>query len=350
MYALPPAPPPQWGFGRCELNGFLCYNSYISCLCIGAEAQVCALLSQCCILPTASRRCVSVIPLRKGIGNPAAGTLLIFNHLFLLHMKKTIITLLALAGVAMADGTLLWELDIQKTGITLSENSSSQVQLGSISTDGITLNDGSFTTSTTNSLTLNLSNAGGLQMQHGFSVAFKANLLSYDSGNEWPIMFAVGEASDYNYFFWASTPKAGWGEDDKYGFDCTGAWSLKDENDKVIGGTPGGDVELNVERSYVITMDTSDVTKPVLTLYVDGVEAATRVFGSQQGNKQAVDYLCFGSSTAGETRKYEATFSQVQMYSGVLSQSQITALVPEPATATLSLLALAGLAARRRRK
>ncbi len=45
----------------------------------------------------------------------------------------------------------------------------------------------------------------------------------------------------------------------------------------------------------------------------------------------------------------------MQLYSGVLTQEQILALspnatVPEPATATLSLLALAGLCARRRRK
>ncbi|MBR1998249.1 MAG: PEP-CTERM sorting domain-containing protein [Akkermansia sp.] len=38
------------------------------------------------------------------------------------------------------------------------------------------------------------------------------------------------------------------------------------------------------------------------------------------------------------------------LYSGVLTNAQMTALIPEPATATLSLLALAGLAGRRRRR
>lgn len=40
----------------------------------------------------------------------------------------------------------------------------------------------------------------------------------------------------------------------------------------------------------------------------------------------------------------------ISAYNGVLTTSQMAALIPEPTTATLSLLALAGLAARRRRK
>ena len=53
-----------------------------------------------------------------------------------------------------------------------------------------------------------------------------------------------------------------------------------------------------------------------------------------------------GSHTTNGNR---ATMS-VSAYDGILTKEQMTALVPEPTTATLSLLALAGLAVRRRRK
>ena len=63
------------------------------------------------------------------------------------------------------------------------------------------------------------------------------------------------------------------------------------------------------------------------------------------------DSIVFSQWTteAGKQNTNRATIS-MSAYSGVLEKEQMIALIPEPTTATLSLLALAGLAARRRRK
>ncbi|MEE1266913.1 MAG: PEP-CTERM sorting domain-containing protein [Akkermansia sp.] len=256
-------------------------------------------------------------------------------------MKKTIVAMLALTGVAFGDASLLWELDITKQGIGVSEKSVQGVSFGEISTAGITLNDGSFTTSTSSSLSIYQTGQNVLTMNDSFSIAFKATLGANASGNNWPVMLTVGEDNAYKMLVWAATPDAGWGEGDKYGMDP--------ENWTGVSKTSGGDVATGEERAYVLTYDASGA-KPVFTLYVDGVKTADRTIAEINKTSATVDSFCFGGILNANGRKYEATFSNVQMYSGVLSQGQIAQLVPEPATATLSLLALAGLAARRRRK
>ena len=48
--------------------------------------------------------------------------------------------------------------------------------------------------------------------------------------------------------------------------------------------------------------------------------------------------------------QYKLTFETLENGNKAIVANYVTAIVPEPTTATLSLLALAGLAARRRRK
>lgn len=57
-----------------------------------------------------------------------------------------------------------------------------------------------------------------------------------------------------------------------------------------------------------------------------------------------------GELTADMVGQYKLTFETLENGNKAIVANYVTAIVPEPATATLSLLALAGLAARRRRK
>lgn len=90
----------------------------------------------------------------------------------------------------------------------------------------------------------------------------------------------------------------------------------------------------------------------VLDFYINGnligtstTENATNITGSNVINNMQFGY--YGNSTMSAS----TNFDNILIYSKALTADEVKALViPEPATATLSLLALAGLAARRRRK
>ncbi len=93
----------------------------------------------------------------------------------------------------------------------------------------------------------------------------------------------------------------------------------------------------------------SDVTNSTLSLYVDGEKVGSYTDWAPRAGVAGDDYsltgLSFGrNSSAASNRLFNADvqINNIKIYN--------TASVPEPTTATLSLLALAGLAARRRRK
>lgn len=90
----------------------------------------------------------------------------------------------------------------------------------------------------------------------------------------------------------------------------------------------------------------------VLDFYINGnlsgtstTENAANITGSNVINNMQFGY--FGDSSKGAS----TNFDNILIYNRALTSTEVKALiVPEPTTATLSLLALAGLAARRRRK
>ena len=90
-----------------------------------------------------------------------------------------------------------------------------------------------------------------------------------------------------------------------------------------------------------------------LSLYVDG-EYIGQHTGWHASDGQAINQIKFGASgTDSKTgREFpDAEFGNMTIWNKALTATEVKALmIPEPATATLSLLALAGLAARRRRK
>ena len=95
----------------------------------------------------------------------------------------------------------------------------------------------------------------------------------------------------------------------------------------------------------------SDMTKnKTLSVYVDGGFVAAYSNCAATSN-QALDAIYFGCDSTGNRDFPSAEISNITIWNKALTKDEVSALtVPEPTTATLTLLALAGLAARRRRK
>ena len=95
----------------------------------------------------------------------------------------------------------------------------------------------------------------------------------------------------------------------------------------------------------------SDTTNKTFTIYKNGAQidqwtnwnTDTGITGIQAGSRWGGGYRIGGDETV--------DFDNITVWNRALTASEVSGLViPEPTTATLSLLALAGLAARRRRK
>lgn len=256
-------------------------------------------------------------------------------------MKKTLITLLALCGAASAtDATLVWDLSFNNLNQPVVTNGSGNDYSSlTITMNGSTVTDGICATPANNRVTITDS-APTLRMMDSFSFVVKGG--ADVAVANWGVLFGLGEANDWNI---------------KVANNANGNLTLLEEgyniSDKVGStATPYGSM-----GTYIVTVDNGGKTQAgastaALTLYYNGAQVATGTLGAINCTAQPLDTFALGGRNIGVGNATDFSFSNVQLYSGVLSATQISQLsvVPEPTTATLSLLALAGLAARRRRK
>ena len=240
-------------------------------------------------------------------------------------MKKTLIALMALAGVAMAKPATLFAPEdygyvAYQTDAALSLSSST------------TINASSFDLPYGNSNTENglfIARDGG-DTSPGFAkVVLTLNLTNLDAtGN----IFTVQTDAQQN--------QSGWG----FYLGAEGALTFGQTNwnggNPTIHTTKASCGTLTAETEYTITIVSSGTGSVVgrgtenftITVAAEGIEAATYTADGFGLNGNYVNKLMVGSAN------------------GVNGTLGVVAYIPEPATATLSLLALAGLAARRRRK
>ncbi len=250
-------------------------------------------------------------------------------------MKKTIIALLALSGISLAAApSIVWDMDFAETGVVLTTAEGVTTNLGTnvgaslISNGAITLNNNSFSFTQT---------AGNLSYADQFTLLTKVQLGASQPGN-WPAIFGLGETDS-----WCWKPsfyvQSGTFNLDKDGFD-----GKVDETYKNNGGVT---YTLPTEGyGDVVTIALQNNGEGTLTLLIDGTVAGytTITSASEYGSNKLINNFTFGARNGGGN-KSNIILHDAQFVSGLATQ-----LIPEPATATLSLLALAGLAARRRRK
>lgn len=249
-------------------------------------------------------------------------------------MKKTIITLLALSGISMAaEPALVWDLDFASTGVVFTKyaegvtsNLSSGVGSALISNGAITLNNNSFSFSQT---------AGRLSYADEFTLVAVVQLGASQPGS-WPAVFGFGEDNSWCWkpSFYVQT---GTFHLDKDGFGSA------NETNKSVGGV----TYTLPSEGYgdIVTIALQNDGNGKLSLYVDDVLAGYSTIGnaSDYGSDKFINNFTFGARNGGGN-KANIILHDAQFVSGLTTQ-----VLPEPTTATLSLLALAGLAARRRR-
>ena len=254
-------------------------------------------------------------------------------------MKKTLITLMALAGLARADAITS----------SLSFTGGENTYLAGSSYGSLTLSTDMTTGKSTNGvITFNpsvavMGNAGSYwgTLDHTVSLWVETASLSQDT-----LLFGYYTASDniIGYYWNAESSTISFGR----GQLADGAFTYKsnDANQVVSSKSinsyiSGGDALTNITIAADCINGYAHTTA---TVWVNGSEVGTTDFFYTDGK-------------TGETLNYlvgDATYGTIYLTNEKLTTAEqianFAAPIPEPATATLSLLALAGLAARRRRK
>ena len=118
-------------------------------------------------------------------------------------------------------------------------------------------------------------------------------------------------------------------------------------------------ITLNTETWYTLAL-TYNNESGVASFYVNGALAGTLTLGSAAVNDTTGTFSIGGGNLQYAQAIWDGAMADFKIYDATLTADEVAAfgaptpaaspIVPEPATATLSLLALAGLAARRRRK
>ena len=263
-------------------------------------------------------------------------------------MKKTIIALTALAGVASADITdgLQWAEsfgDGYSQAATFGMNNAFHVE------NGVGIAGGSYTDSR-----IWTTNTGG-KFTNAFTFSFK--MVDFDANNWTDAISIYTNGTTHGTNNSLQLQKNASGELMLYTENFTGSNVAGDDANINLGSISSlkGKVltlvfdatgSSNTLTAYV---GGTALTDTVTFTYAEGVTASTALTGFQ-----------FGAAFGGSRASNSVTVDDIAFWNRALTAEEVAVLplvvagsddvVPEPATATLSLLALAGLAARRRRK
>lgn len=251
-------------------------------------------------------------------------------------MKKTLITLLALCGVVAA-------ADIELHGITFSEPTATGLM------------------NQTNVADANLYLTGGtLYWSDQYNRSYSGLYVASDGALR---INNTAEKITVNYLYLASNVTIGAGKAQTVG-DVTWNWTLTNASCIQIQATNGGWVDIN--NDYNARIDLSSMESGAVYLNTAGALTLSSS-GNDYTLNNGVNVYATITETANVRTLLSGDFSNWNgtvhlmtadnvAYNGTEYTWKATAqgleivLVPEPTTATLSLLALAGLAARRRRK
>lgn len=269
-------------------------------------------------------------------------------------MKKTLIALVALSTAVNAASVGYDSMTAQQQeGVVLAwdfSDGSNALSKGSIG-ENFTLNE----TNTAAVITTNGNHPWTTSLAS--SVPNGDFTLSFDiysfKANNWQSLVALYSGSAGN--------AAGDNRCIQIGVTSGGELSVFNEVGGAIGfgqidtdGNLGTGLFSSYTGSATLTLVSDMTNTKTLTLYVDGVQVGQHAnwYVTAENESSALKGLQFGALFGSDYRKFpEAEIGNITLWNKALSTSEVSALiVPEPTTATLSLLALAGLAARRRRK
>ncbi|MBR5895838.1 MAG: PEP-CTERM sorting domain-containing protein [Akkermansia sp.] len=243
-------------------------------------------------------------------------------------MKKTIIALMALAGVAGAATKTLWTVDFgteyQSTGYYKITSGAYDYKITqSWDMDANYFVSGGVTSAAGHRPHIRGNTGVTWDDDFAFTLTFTVPSENISASNNWPVIAGLEE----------NTLRFGPYTGNGNVIDLDGSIS------KVSGQT------------YTLTGGTHtailSVVDRVVSLTIDGTLAATATLND--GLSGAISNITLGGGGGSDYRINE-TIHSMSMSLIVPDPVDPSPSIPEPATATLSLLALAGLAARRRRK
>lgn len=246
---------------------------------------------------------------------------------------------MALAGVAAAnDATLVWDWSFNSTTNLHKVVNAAGTNYTTLS---FTWNSadvtGGICTTSTNNIIKVTDSSSSVTMGGGYSFVLQGGAVSNPS--DWGILFCFGVDESNNIKV---------ADSDSGTLKLLGEGGCSVENTNATYATPYGE-----GGTYIVTVGAlNEDKKSQLTLYYNGNAVHTATLTPGDYSDDAVDMFSIGGRLYKNSPKpTQMRFTNVQLYDGVLSSTQIAQLsIPEPTTATLSLLALAGLAARRRRR
>lgn len=278
-------------------------------------------------------------------------------------MKKTFILLMALAGIAGAGEsqiTLLYGMDFNKlSGGIVYENIAASPGAGTVNSQGygyhnyVTGMDGSYASDIRSSGAYYFDITGtdglGVNTGNGFTLTFNTSFVSND---DWTSLLGFNIGGQDLVFHWGGITTTGTTKTTSmniYTKDDGGAVSTDSVGLRVAG------MEATKWYNVALVAKNGDLTLSVFTPSSELV-GSTTVKSKYTGSLNSV--------TGYVNYKFNTSYiDNLAIYDGALTNEQLAALtryemknqtlmqsVPEPTTATLSLLALAGLAARRRRR
>lgn len=268
-------------------------------------------------------------------------------------MKKALIALMVLAGVAPAATLGTIDTTDEKLEAYFDYAESADQKVGDITgwNEKMTWNSaGQYgTTGQTNSMytdggmNINMKNDGG------FTISFDINNIN-TTGTILSVLTNHQNASIEGAAIWRGM-KADIARD-----DTTGAYTLNTLlGSKTLTANLGADLSWTT-LTFVGTANTEGVTQNDmltmdLAIYVNGELADSfSDYGAWNFVAENLNRLQFGH-WGNSSQNTQLDIDNILIYSRPLSKAEVKNLtIPEPTTATLSLLALCGLAARRRRK
>ena len=261
-------------------------------------------------------------------------------------MKKTLITLLAMGAFNASADTLVaeWDEFIASTDNANTYTSGSYSIVTSAATT--TSSDGEYLNIVgTNPAPASIDlSAAGLTFSEGITINMRVrNCKTANSSSPNTALFSVATSTTTNGML------VGINKD-----NASGGFAYNGSDSKITTtqSTPGVDQsglrDDNVFSYVTVTIKSVEDDADV-SFYYNGVLSATGTVSSWSiGDTISMIYL--GGWPASGNSQLSYTMDSFAVYKGAMSATDVAKLVPEPSTATLSLLALAGLAARRRRK
>ncbi|MCQ2364744.1 MAG: hypothetical protein MJ051_04230 [Akkermansia sp.] len=240
-------------------------------------------------------------------------------------MKKTLITMMALVGLASAD------VVTPQPVLTLTDVDLSQTMYASID-NTLGLNT---TTGVTVMLTVNWTGISNSPMfwigtDDGSAYANSAATIGYRGNIHHASLFSTSGSNSGITNLYNNQVQTIKTEDYVAAFINNTAKNNTHKDDTLVYFM----TTLNGETALYTLLNDDD--RSLVKLCTQGNMATGDITAYHVGNWNGGDSAQTGTAT-------------IALFNGVLSEAQMRGLAPEPATATLSLLALAGLAARRRR-